>query len=53
MDIRTTIFAENGFPIEDRLGEIKEKLEKIFKAKMQQYRDDYEKAKLEGAKKSL
>lgn len=51
MDIRTTIFAENGFPIEDRLGEIKEKLDKIFNAKMQQYRDDYEKAKSEGAKK--
>lgn len=51
MDIRTTIFAENGFPIEDRLGEIKEKLGKTFNDKMQQYRDDYEKAKSEGAKK--
>lgn len=34
--IETLIFAENGFPIEDRLGKVKEVLEGAFEAKKEQ-----------------
>lgn len=36
-----TIYAENGFPIEDRLSVVKKQLEPKLKVKADQYRDEY------------
>ena len=45
------IFAENGFPIEDRLGKVKETLEEAFEAKKEQYLEEYAEMVARGAKK--
>lgn len=50
-DIETLVFAENGFPIEDRLGKVKEALEPIFNDLNEKYLADYEYKTSRGAKK--
>ena len=50
-NIETLVFAENGFPIEDRLGKVKEALEPIFNDLNEKYLDDYEYKISRGAKK--
>ena len=50
-EIETMIFAENGFPIEDRLGKVKEALEPIFNDLNEKYLADYEYKTSRGAKK--
>ena len=50
-NIETMIFAENGFPIEDRLGKVKEALEPIFNDLNEKYLADYEYKTSRGAKK--
>ena len=50
-EIETMIFAENGFPIEDRLGKVKETLEPIFEEIKQRYLEEYYGAIEKGAKK--
>ena len=50
-EIETLIFAENGFPIEDRLGKVKELLEGTFEAKKEQYLEEYAEMVSRGAKK--
>jgi len=50
-EIETMIFAENGFPIEDRLGKVKETLEGTFEAKKEQYLEEYAELVARGAKK--
>lgn len=50
-EIETMIFAENGFPIEDRLGKVKETLEPIFEDIKQRYLEEYYGAIEKGAKK--
>jgi hypothetical protein len=40
-NIETMIYAENGFPIEDRLGKVKETLEPIFEAQKEKYLQEY------------
>ena len=52
MEIETMIFAENGFPIEDRLGKVKELLEGTFEAKKEQYLEEYAELVARGAKKA-
>ena len=49
--IETLVFAENGFPIEDRLGKVKEALEPIFNDLNEKYLADYEYKTSRGAKK--
>lgn len=51
MECETMIFAENGFPIEDRLGKVKEALEPIFNDLNEKYLADYEYKTSRGAKK--
>lgn len=51
-EIETLIFAENGFPIEDRLGKVKELLEGTFEAKKEQYLEEYAELVARGAKKA-
>ena len=50
-EIETLVFAENGFPIEDRLGKVKEALEPIFNDLNEKYLADYEYKISRGAKK--
>ena len=50
-EIETMIYAENGFPIEDRLGKVKELLEGTFEAKKEQYLEEYDELVARGAKK--
>ena len=50
-EIETMIYAENGFPIEDRLGKVKEELEPIFNDLNEKYLADYEYKTSRGAKK--
>lgn len=49
--VETLIFAENGFPIEDRLGKVKEALEPIFEGMREKYLGEYYEAIARGAKK--
>ena len=49
--IEMLIFDENGFPIEDRLGKVKETLEGAFEAKKEQYLEEYAEMVARGAKK--
>ena len=51
MECETMIYAENGFPIEDRLGKVKETLEPIFDEIKQRYLEEYYGAIEKGAKK--
>ena len=51
-EIETMIYAENGFPIEDRLGKVKELLEGTFEAKKEQYLEEYAELVARGAKKA-
>ena len=50
-EIETLVFDENGFPIEDRLGKVKEALEPIFNDLNEKYLADYEYKTSRGAKK--
>jgi hypothetical protein len=50
-NIETLVFAENGFPIEDRLGKVKEALEPIFEAQKEKYLAEYEDMLSRGVKK--
>lgn len=50
-NIETMIYAENGFPIEDRLGKVKEVLEPIFEGLREKYLGEYYEAIERGAKK--
>lgn len=50
-EIETLVFADNGFPIEDRLGKVKEVLEGAFEAKKEQYLEEYAEMVARGAKK--
>ena len=50
-EIETMIYADNGFPIEDRLGKVKETLEPIFEDIKQRYLEEYYGAIEKGAKK--
>lgn len=50
-EFETMIYAENGFPIEDRLGKVKEALEPIFNDLNEKYLADYEYKTSRGAKK--
>ena len=50
-EIETMIYADNGFPIEDRLGKVKEALEPIFNDLNEKYLADYEYKTSRGAKK--
>ncbi len=51
MECETMIYAENGFPLEDRLGKVKETLEPIFEDIKQRYLEEYYGAIEKGAKK--
>lgn len=51
-EIETMIFAENGFPIEDRLGKIKECLSEDFEKKKREYYEEYVKILRTGARKA-
>ena len=50
-EIEMLMFDENGFPIEDRLGKVKEALEPIFNDLNEKYLADYEYKTSRGAKK--
>ena len=50
-EIETLIFADNGFPIEDRLGKVKETLEPIFDGLNEKYLAEYEQMIERGVKK--
>jgi hypothetical protein len=50
-EIETMIYAENGFPLEDRLGKVKETLEPIFEAQKEKYLAEYEDMLSRGVKK--
>ena len=50
-EIETLIYAENGFPIEDRLGKVKETLEPMFEGLREKYLGEYYEAIQRGAKK--
>lgn len=52
-NIETLVFAENGFPIEDRLGKVKDALEPIFNDLNEKYLADYEYKISRGAKKAV
>lgn len=49
--VETMIYAENGFPIEDRLGKVKEALEPIFEGMREKFLGEYYEAIQRGAKK--
>ena len=49
-EFETLVFAENGFPIEDRLGKVKEALEPIFEGMREMYLGEYYEAIQRGAK---
>lgn len=49
--VETMIYAENGFPLEDRLGKVKEALEPIFEGMRAKYLGEYYEAIQRGAKK--
>jgi hypothetical protein len=51
-NIETMIYADNGFPLEDRLGKVKELLEVTFEAKKEQYLEEYAELVARGAKKA-
>lgn len=50
-EIETMIYADNGFPIEDRLGKVKDALAPIFEDIKQRYLEEYYGAIEKGAKK--
>ena len=50
-ELETLLFAENGFPLEDRLGKVKEALEPIFEGMREKYLGEYYEAIERGAKK--
>ena len=50
-ELETLVFAENGFPLEDRLGKVKEALEPIFEGMREKYLGEYYEAIERGAKK--
>ena len=50
-EIETLIFAENGFPIEDRLGKVKEALGEVFHEMQDKYSAEYLDLISRGAKK--
>ena len=50
-NIETLVFAENGFPIEDRLGKVKETLEPMFSDLKAKYWQEYLDMVERGAKK--
>lgn len=50
-EFETLVFADNGFPIEDRLGKVKESLEPIFRGMEEKFWEEYEKQTKKGAKK--
>ena len=50
--IETLIFAENGFPIEDRLGKVKTALAILFEVKKKRFEEEYEYEKNNGNKKA-
>ena len=50
-EIETLVFAENGFPIEDRLGKVKEALEPMFTDLKKKYWQEYFAMVERGAKK--
>lgn len=50
-EMEILMFAENGFPIEDRLGKVKEALEPTFNDLNEKYLADYEYKTSRGAKK--
>ena len=50
-ECETLIFADNGFPIEDRLGKVKETLEPMFEGLREKYLGEYYEAIQRGAKK--
>lgn len=52
-NIETLVFAENGFPIEDRLGKVKEALEPIFNDLNEKYLAEYEYKISRGVKKAV
>ena len=51
-EIETLVFAENGFPIEDRLGEVKTALTILLDVKKKRFEDEYELEKKNGNKKA-
>jgi hypothetical protein len=50
-EIETLVFAENGFPIEDRLGKVKEALGEVFHELQDKYSTEYLDLISRGAKK--
>jgi hypothetical protein len=52
-NIETLVFAENGFPLEDRLGKVKDALEPIFEGMRKKYLGEYYEALERGAKKAV
>ena len=52
-EIEMLMFDENGFPIEDRLGKVKEALEPIFEGMREKYLGEYYEAIERGAKKAV
>lgn len=52
-EMEMLMFAENGFPIEDRLGKVKETLEPIFEGLREKYLGEYYQAIERGAKKAV
>lgn len=50
-EIETLVFAENGFPLEDRLGKVKEALEPMFTDLKEKYWQEYLDMVDRGAKK--
>lgn len=50
-EIETLVFAENGFPIEDRLGKVKEALEPLFTNMQDKFWKEYENQVEKGMKK--
>ena len=50
-EIETLVFAENGFPIEDRLGKVKEALGEVFHEMQDKYSAEYLDLISRGAKK--
>ena len=51
-EIETMIYAENGFPIEDRLCEVKTALTILLDVKKKRFEDEYELEKKNGNKKA-
>lgn len=52
-EIEMLMLDENGFPIEDRLGKVKEALEPIFEGMREKYLGEYYEAIKRGAKKAV